>query len=92
MLRVSFTTQFKREFKLCVKRGLDPQKLNDVVAKIRNGDVLPEKNRDHPLVNSKNFIDARECHIESDWLLIYRIHKNILVLELLRTGTHSDLY
>lgn len=92
MLKVRFTAQFKREYKLCIKRGLNPEKFNNIVTKIRNGEVLPEKNRDHALVNSKNFIDARECHIEPYWLLVYRIHKNILVLELLRTGTHSDLY
>ena len=54
--------------------------------------ILPEIYRDHALTNSRNYKDVRECHIEPDWLLVYRVIKQELILELIRTGTHSDLF
>lgn len=53
---------------------------------------LPEKFRDHALVNSRNYKGVRECHIEPDWLLIYQIQQELLILKLIRTGSHSDLF
>ena len=87
---LAITAQFKREYKLARKRGFDPRRLAEVVALLANGVPLPEKNRDHAL--SGDWIGYRECHILPDWLLIYRLEEDILVLTLTRTGTHSDLF
>lgn len=64
--------------------------LEDIVSALAMGETLPEKNMDHPLTG--NWSGYRECHIQPDWLLIYRIDGNVLVLTLSRTGTHSDLF
>ena len=84
------TTQFKKDYKLAVKRHLNVKLLENVVAALAMGELLPEKNNDHGL--SGNWAGHRECHIQPDWLLIYRIEDNVLVLTLSRTGTHSDLF
>ena len=76
--------------KRCVKRGLDENLLWDVVYKLANGQRLEPKYNDHKLHG--NYKDCRECHIEPDWLLIYKIENDKLVLTLTNTGTHSDLY
>ena len=87
------TTQFKKEFKLCIKRGLKAEKFIEVLKLLQNGSSLPEKYQDHPLTTpSKTFKDCRELHIQPDWLLVYKYSKENLILYLLRTGTHSDLF
>lgn len=86
---LAVTAQFRRDYKLAKKRGLKMEALAEVVTLLAKGEALPEKNRDHSL--SGNWIGHRECHVLSDWLLIYRIEENVLVLTLTRTGTHSDL-
>ena len=92
MLKVEFTEQFKRDYKLAVKRGFDPKELEQVVSLLINEQPLPVKYRDHALTNSRDFKDMRECHIQPDWLLIYKVVKETLILRLIRTGTHSDLF
>ncbi|MFR4520577.1 MAG: type II toxin-antitoxin system YafQ family toxin [Fusobacterium sp.] len=92
MLKIEFTNQFKKDFKLITKRGYDIKKFEKVVELLQKQEILPEKYRDHQLVNSRNYKNVRECHIEPDWLLVYRIKEDILILELTRTGTHSDLF
>ena len=92
MLSVEFTTQFKKDYKLAIKRGCDPDKLMEVVELLANRQELPAKYKDHALVNSRNYKDVRELHIQPDWLLVYKIYENRLVLELIRTGSHSDLF
>lgn len=92
MLKIEMHKQFKRDYKLAVKRGCDPQKLSDVISILANEQPLPQKYKDHSLTNSKHYKNVRECHIEPDWLLIYKIVGQTLVLELMRTGTHSDLF
>ena len=84
------TTQFKKDYKLAMKRGLDIGLLEEVITKLAKGITLPEKSRDHALTG--NWIGHRECHVLPDWLLIYRIENDVLVLTLSRTGTHSDLF
>ncbi len=86
---VKHTSQFKKDYKLAIKRGLKIELLNEVVALLAMGEALPEKNYDHAL--SGNWRGHRECHIQPDWLLIYRYDDDVLVLTLTRTGTHSDL-
>lgn len=84
------TTQFKKDYKQAIKRGLKIKLLEDMIAALAMGEALPEKNKDHALAG--NWIGHRECHILPDWLLVYRIEDDVLVLTLARTGTHSDLF
>lgn len=92
MLKSEFTGQFKKDYKLALKRGLNPQKLQQVITILCEGKELPARYRDHALQNSKAYKGMRECHIEPDWLLIYKTEKDMLILKLIRTGTHSDLF
>lgn len=92
MLKIEFTGQFKKDYKLAVKRGCDIKELTNVITMLANEQTLPEKNRDHALENSRNYKNMRECHIKPDWLLIYKVYSDRLVLELIRTSTHSDLF
>lgn len=87
---VKVTTQFKKDYRLAMKRGLKIELLEHIVASLADGMALPEANKDHGL--SGNWAGHRECHILPDWLLIYRIEGNVLVLTLTRTGSHSDLF
>ncbi|MEG2234470.1 MAG: type II toxin-antitoxin system YafQ family toxin [Oscillospiraceae bacterium] len=86
------TSQFKKDYKQAVKRGCDVAELQKVVTLLANGVPLPEKYSDHDLTNSRNYKNMRECHIEPDWLLVYKITESVLILSLNRTGTHSDLF
>ncbi len=88
MLQVSFTGQFKKDFKLCKKRGYNMDLLQSVINVLAIPEALPEKNKDHNLTG--NYVNKRECHILPDWLLVYRVEGGELVLY--RTGTHSDLF
>ena len=72
MLKLEFTSQFKRDYKLAVKRGCAPEKLEEVVGILQAEKPLPAKYRDHDLTNSRNYKDMCECHIEPDWLLVYQ--------------------
>lgn len=87
---VKFTTQFRKDYKLAMKRGLKIELLERVIMLLASGEALPEKNKDHALTG--NWVGHRECHILPDWLLVYRIEDDVLVLTLTRTGTHSDLF
>ncbi|MCR5661949.1 MAG: type II toxin-antitoxin system YafQ family toxin [bacterium] len=84
------TTQFKKDFKLAEKQGLNMEELEKVVLMLANGEKLPEKYKDHELKG--NYAGYRECHIEPDWLLIYKIMEQVLILTLVRTGSHSRLF
>lgn len=84
------TTQFKKDFKLAMKRGLKIELLEEVIAALAMGETFSEKHKDHALTG--NWIGHRECHVLPDWLLIYRIEDDVLVLTLTRTGTHIDLF
>ena len=82
------TSQFRRDVKLAQKRGNDTDPLRMVIDTLARGETLSPECRDHQLKGV--FRDCRECHIEADWLLIYRLEGN--VLQLVRTGSHSDLF
>jgi mRNA interferase YafQ len=90
MLTIRFQSKFKKDYKLMKKRGYDENKLWEIVDMIAEGKPLPEKNRDHALVG--DYVGCRECHIQPDWLLIYEIRDDELLLILTRTGSHSDLF
>ena len=87
---IRFTNQFKKDIKLAKKQGKDIDKLFDVIDVLANGGTLEDKYRDHDLTGS--FKGCRECHIEPDWLLIYEIDNDILILVLNRVGSHSELF
>lgn len=84
------TTKFQKDLKRVKKRGYDISLLTEIIKKLANGEQLPEKNKDHTL--SGDFSECRECHITPDWLLIYEIEGENLILYLTRTETHSDLF
>lgn len=90
MLTIRYETTFKKDFKRVVRRGYDIRLFEKVIGILADGDTLPEKYRDHALTGA--YADCRECHITSDWLLIYKIADNALILYLTRTGSHSDLF
>lgn len=85
---IVWTTQFKKDYNLAIKRNLNIDLLDKIIRTLSRGEALPEKNKDHALTG--DWVGHRECHIQPDWLLVYRIEDDILVLTLARTGTHSD--
>ena len=88
--KVVWTSRFKRDYKLAQKRGRIMPLLHEVIDLLASDEKLPVRYQDHPLTG--NYAGFRECHIQPDWLLVYRIHKTILTLTLFRTGSHSDLF
>lgn len=88
MLTPSYTKQFERDLKRVIKRGKRPKKIKVVIQKLVCEEPLEAKYRDHKLTG--NYKDRRECHIEPDWLLIYKKSGSDIIFE--RTGTHSDLF
>lgn len=90
MIKIVPSNQFKKDLKSAKKRGYDMEHLQKVVHALANGENLDKKYRDHALAG--DYSGFRECHVEPDWLLIYRIDQDVLELFLFRTGTHSDLF
>ena len=93
MLKSVFrTTQFKKDFKVLLKKHYSPDKLKQAIDRLmaQNKQLLSTKYRDHPL--TENWKGYREIHIEGDWLVIYRVEKQELQLVLTRTGSHDDLF
>jgi len=88
MLEIIRTSQFKRDVKKALRRNKTPEKLKTLIRLLVRGKTLPDKYQDHPLRG--DYKSCRDCHIEPDWLLIYRINGN--ELHLIRTGTHADLF
>lgn len=89
---ISISSNFKKNYKKIRKQGKDINKLIYVLEKLSNGDKLEEKYRDHLLIDDNVYKNCRECHIESDWLLVYRIDNNQLILLLVATGSHSEIF
>ena len=88
MLQAVTTNQFEKDIKVAKKRGKDLSKIYDIIRLLLSEEPLLPKHRDHNL--SGNYINRRECHIEPDWLLIYKLEIGKIIFE--RTGTHSDLF
>jgi mRNA interferase YafQ len=88
MFKLIYTNSFEKDIKTAIKRGKDLGKLKKVIELLATKNPLPTKYKDHRLIG--NFIGRRECHIEPDWLLIYKVNKDSIIFE--RTGTHSDLF
>ncbi len=89
MYKIVYTNRMKKDAKLMQKRGKDMNKLIEVLALLAEGNPLPAKYKDHQL--SGNLSDFRECHIEPDWLLMYQIYDDILIISATATGSHADL-
>ena len=87
---LQFTSQFKKDLKLAKKQNKDLGKLFEVIDILANGETLDAKYKDHSLTG--NYRETRECHIEPDWLLIYEIRGDVLVLMHYRLGSHSELF
>ena len=90
LLELKRTTQFKKDLKRVIKRGLPINELDAIIIKLRKQETLEAKHFDHALTG--NFKGFRECHIMPDWLLMYKVEKKKLILTVLRTGSHSDLF
>lgn len=90
MYHLKFTSEYKRAYKRMKKRGANLALLDDVVDRLRRGEVLEARYRDHAL--SGNFQGFRECHIKPDWLLVYLVENDILTLTLIDTGSHADIF
>jgi len=88
VLKIITTKQFEKDVKTSKKRGKNTLKLREIMTVLLNQEKLPLKNRDHLLTG--NYANRRECHIEPDWLLIYKLESDCIIFE--RTGTHSDLF
>ena len=90
MLELKQTSQFKKDLRRMAKRGVDMDLLDEIITLLRECKPLPERCEDHPLTG--NWAGHRDCHIQPDWLLIYIIDNDALVLAATRTGSHSDLF
>lgn len=89
---VHYSNKFKKSLKKVLKQGKDLDKLLDVVDKLANMEELEQKYRNHKLVDNKYYKNCGECHIEPDWLLVYQYNENELILLLVATGSHSDIF
>lgn len=90
MYKIVYTNRMKKDVKLMKKRGKDIEKLVNILSLLASGDPLPQQYKDHALFG--NLHDFRECHIEPDWLLIYQIYEDTLILSATATGSHADLF
>ena len=89
---VVYSTKFKKALKKLIKQGKDINELFDIIDKLANDEKLNMKYKNHSLVNDKYYKDCNECHINPDWLLIYQYNKDKLLLLLIDTGSHSELF
>lgn len=87
---IVWTARFKKDYKLALRRHRDIRLLDDIIRALARDEVLPERHKDHALTG--DWAGYRECHIQPDWLLVYRQEEDVLVLTLSRTGSHSDLF
>jgi len=88
MLKPSYTKQFEKDLKRIIKRGKDKNRIKQIILSLTNEEQLDREFRGHKLLSI--FQGRRECHIESDWFLIYKLEPNRIIFE--RTGPHSDLF
>lgn len=88
MKRIKTTRRFEKDYALAARRGKSPEKLKDIMAKLAMNETLAPRHRDHPLIG--DWTGHRECHIEPDWLLIYRTTEEEITFE--RMGSHADLF
>lgn len=90
--KIDYTSNFKKQYKKIKKQGKDLNKLHEVIEKLANGDELEAKYKNHDLINNKLYKNCKECHIQPDWLLVYKLDNDELILLLFATGSHSELF
>jgi mRNA interferase YafQ len=90
LLELKQTSQFKKDLRRVSKRGMNMELLEEIILLLRERKPLPEKYNDHALTG--NWAEYRDCHIQPDWLLIYRVDDDALILTATRTGTHSEIF
>ena len=90
MLKVRYSSRFKKDFKLVIRRGYNISLFEEVLTLLREEKTLPEKYNDHALKGE--YTGHRECHITPDWLLIYKKENDMITVSLTRTGSHNDLF
>ena len=86
------SNKFNKQLKKIMKQGKDLKKLSNIVKSLANGETLDLKYRDHALQDTKYYRNCRECHIETDWLLVYKYKDDEIILYLVATGSHSDIF
>lgn len=89
--KISYTNDFKKNYKKIIKQGKDINKLKIIIDKLANKEPLEQKYKDHQLYNDKRFKNCRDCHIEPDWILIYKYIEDEIILVLVNTGSHSNI-
>lgn len=89
---IDYTNKFKKQYKKMKKQGKNLTKLYKAIEKLANKEKLDYKFNNHNLIDNKIYKNCKECHIEPDWLLIYQINNNKLILLLIATGSHSELF
>ena len=89
---VIYTSIFKKQYKVIKKQGKDMDKLHNIIEKLANKEKLEMTLKNHNLLNDKYYKNCQECHIEPDWLLVYQYNDSDLILLLISTGTHSNLF
>lgn len=89
---IRYESKFKKDCKRAASQGLNIKLLDNIINTIAAGQKLPEKYRDHKLNDDRQYKNCRECHINPNWLLVYRINRSQLVLECVRLGSHSELF
>ncbi len=90
MLKVKTTNKFEKDFELMIRQGKDIEKLKIIMRMLVREESLDRRHRDHTLTGS--YISHRECHVEPDWLLVYKVDIKEQTITFVRTGSHSDLF
>ena len=90
--KIDYTSDFKKQLKKIVKQGKDTSLLLEIVTRLANYEELDPKYKNHHLINDKTYRDCMECHLKPDWLLVYKYINDNLVLLLVTTGSHSELF
>jgi mRNA interferase YafQ len=90
MYKIIASNKFQKDYKLCKKRGLNMSLINDLILELEKNGKVPQKHKPHLLKG--NYKGLWECHIQSDWLLVWMIEEEVKLISLTRTGTHSDLF
>lgn len=90
--QIKFTNSFKKSLKKVLKQGKEFKKIKTIIVKLANKEELEIKYKNHELNDNKKFKNCKECHVEPDWLLVYKYYENDLILLLVETGSHSEIF
>ena len=90
--QIKFTSSYKKRLKKVLKQGKEFKKIKTIIVKLANKEELEIKYKNHELNDNKKFKNCKECHVEPDWLLVYKYYENDLILLLVETGSHSEIF